>query len=119
MTTRTPLTWKHFPAGQDGFFRSPVLLAGATEAVLVNGGFTLSDGKAMLDAIAAGDKQLKTIYVSQSDPDYYFSLGPIHAAFPRGTGAGRLRYARGNRGQCAKEDRRLGTAIEGKRSAKP
>lgn len=82
MTTRTPLTWKHFSAGQHGFFRAPVLLAGATEALLIDGGFTLSDGKAMLDAIAAGGKQLKTIYVSQSDPDYYFSLGPIHAAFP-------------------------------------
>ena len=27
-------------------------------------------------------KRLTTIYVSQSDPDYYFSLGPIKEAFP-------------------------------------
>lgn len=82
MTTRTPLTWKHFPAGQDGFFRSPVLLAGATEAVLIDGGFTLSDGQALATAVAEGNTALKAIYVSQSDPDYYFSLAPVHARFP-------------------------------------
>ncbi|CDZ49739.1 MBL fold metallo-hydrolase [Neorhizobium galegae] len=78
----TGLTWTHFPAGQNGFFRSPVLVSGATEAILVDGGFTLADGKAVAEAIKATGKTLTTIYVSQSDPDYYFSLGPIKAAFP-------------------------------------
>jgi glyoxylase-like metal-dependent hydrolase (beta-lactamase superfamily II) len=78
----TGLTWKHFPAGQSGFFRSPVLVSGATEAILIDGGFTLADGKAVAEAIKATGKTLTTIYVSQSDPDYYFSLGPIKAAFP-------------------------------------
>jgi glyoxylase-like metal-dependent hydrolase (beta-lactamase superfamily II) len=76
------LTWKHFPAGQNGFFRAPVLVSGATEAVLIDGGFTLPDGKALADAIKATGKTLTTIYISQSDPDYYFSLGPIKTAFP-------------------------------------
>ena len=78
----TGLTWKHFPAGQNGFFRSPVLVSGATQAILIDGGFTLADGKAVAEAIKATGKTLTTIYVSQSDPDYYFSLGPIKAAFP-------------------------------------
>lgn len=76
------LTWKHFPAGQNGFFRAPVLVSGATEALLIDGGFTLPDGKAVAEAIKATGKTLTTIYISQSDPDYYFSLGPIKAAFP-------------------------------------
>lgn len=76
------LTWQHFPAGQNGFFRAPVLISGATEAVLIDGGFTLSDGQAVADAIKATGKTLTTIYVSQSDPDYYFGLSPIKAAFP-------------------------------------
>lgn len=76
------LTWKHFPAGETGFYRAPVLIAGATEAVLIDGGFTLSDGRAVAQAIQATGKRLATIYISQSDPDYYFSLGPIKAAFP-------------------------------------
>ncbi len=82
MATTTPLTWKHVPAGEHGFFRAPVLISGAREAVLIDGGFTLPDGKALVEAIKASGKQLTTIYVSQSDPDYYFSLGPIKAAFP-------------------------------------
>src|SRR4249920_1131455 len=83
MTTNSSLTWKHFPAGHSGFFRAPVLLSGATDALLIDGGFTLSDGKAVADAIAASGKTLKAVYVSQSDPDYYFSLGAVRAAFPQ------------------------------------
>ncbi len=78
----TPLQWQHFPAGERGFFRAPVLLSGAREAILVDGGFSLADGRAVAEAIKASGKTLTTIYVSQSDPDYYFSLGPIKAAFP-------------------------------------
>lgn len=79
----TPLQWRHFPAGEHGFFRAPVLLSGAKDALLVDGGFSLSDGRAVADAIKASGKNLTAIYVSQSDPDYYFSLGPIKAAFPQ------------------------------------
>jgi glyoxylase-like metal-dependent hydrolase (beta-lactamase superfamily II) len=78
----TPLQWKHFPAGDKGFFRAPVLLFGATEAILIDGGFALPDGRAVAEAIKASGKTLTTIYISQSDPDFYFSLGPIKAAFP-------------------------------------
>lgn len=76
------LQWQHFPAGEKGFFRAPVLLSGAKEALLIDGGFSLSDGQAVADAIKASGKTLTAIYISQSDPDYYFSLGPIKAAFP-------------------------------------
>lgn len=76
------LAWKHFPAGQNGFFRAPVLVSGASEAVLVDGGFTLSDGRALVEAIKATGKRLTTVYVSQSDPDYYFGLRPVADAFP-------------------------------------
>ncbi|MER8377261.1 MBL fold metallo-hydrolase [Mesorhizobium sp. M1396] len=76
------LSWKHFPAGENGFFRAPVLVSGATEAVLIDGGFTFPDGKALAEAIKAMGKKLTTIYISQSDPDYYFSLKPIKEAFP-------------------------------------
>lgn len=80
--TSTELTWKHFPAGANGFFRAPVLVTGSTEALLIDGGFTLPDGRAVVEAIKATGKRLTTIYISQSDPDYYFSLRPIKDAFP-------------------------------------
>jgi len=82
MAANPQLTWKHFPAGENGFFRAPVLISGAREAVLLDGGFTLADGKALAEAIKASGKKLTTIYISQSDPDYYFSLAPIKAASP-------------------------------------
>lgn len=84
MTTapQTALTWQHFPAGQNGFFRVPVLLTGPSEALLIDGGFTYPDGKALADAIKATGKVLTTIYISQSDPDYYFSIKPVREAFP-------------------------------------
>jgi glyoxylase-like metal-dependent hydrolase (beta-lactamase superfamily II) len=76
------LNWKHFPAGPNGFFRAPVLLTGRAEALLIDGGFTYADGRALVAAIKATGKPLATIYVSQSDPDYYFSLKPVREAFP-------------------------------------
>ena len=76
------LKWTHFLADESGFLRAPVLIEGKSEAILIDGGFTLSDGRALAEAIKATGKTLTTIYVSQSDPDYYFSLGPVKAAFP-------------------------------------
>jgi glyoxylase-like metal-dependent hydrolase (beta-lactamase superfamily II) len=77
------ITWKHFPAGEHGFFRAPVLLTGERDALLIDGGFTLEDGRKLAAAIEATGKRLTTVYVSQSDPDYYFSLGAKEA---RGVG---------------------------------
>ncbi|WP_181183382.1 MULTISPECIES: MBL fold metallo-hydrolase [unclassified Mesorhizobium] len=76
------LSWKHFPAGPNGFFRAPVLLSGATEALLIDGGFSYPDGRALAESIRATGKKLTTLYISQSDPDYYFSLKPVREAFP-------------------------------------
>ena len=76
------LSWKHLPAGEKGFFRAPVLITGASEALLIDGGFNYADGRAVAEAIKATGKKLTAIYVSQSDPDYYFSLKPIKDAFP-------------------------------------
>jgi hypothetical protein len=73
---------KHSPAGERGFFRVPVQLSGSNEALLLNGGFSLPDDRAVAAAIKASGKTQITIYISQSDPDYDFSLGPIQATFP-------------------------------------
>jgi glyoxylase-like metal-dependent hydrolase (beta-lactamase superfamily II) len=77
-----PLSWEHFPADERGFLRAPILLTDDKEAILIDGGFTLSDGRALAEAIKASGKTLTAVYVSQSDPDYYFGLGPVKAAFP-------------------------------------
>jgi glyoxylase-like metal-dependent hydrolase (beta-lactamase superfamily II) len=77
----TNLRWRHFPAGPNGFFRAPTLLEGPSEVLLIDGGFTYPDGRALAKAIQATGKTLTTIYVSQSDPDYYFGLAPVREAF--------------------------------------
>lgn len=77
-----PLSWKHFPADERGFLRAPVLLTVEKEAILIDGGFTLSDGRALAEFVKTSGIMLTTVYVSQSDPDYYFGLGPVKAAFP-------------------------------------
>jgi glyoxylase-like metal-dependent hydrolase (beta-lactamase superfamily II) len=82
MAADNKLTWKHFPAGEHGFFRAPVLIAGVRDAVLIDAGFTFPDGKALAAAIKDSGKRLTTVYISQSDPDYYFSLAPIKKEFP-------------------------------------
>ncbi|MDO5614463.1 MAG: MBL fold metallo-hydrolase [Paracoccus sp. (in: a-proteobacteria)] len=76
------LDWTFYQADEAGFLRTPVLLSGETDAILIDGGFTLSDGRAVADAIKATGKRLTTIYVTCNDPDYYFSLRPIVDAFP-------------------------------------
>ena len=76
------LNWKAIPAGATGFFRAPVLLTGPTEALLIDGGFSYPDGRAVVEAIKASGKKLTAIYITQGDPDYYFSLKPITEAFP-------------------------------------
>lgn len=77
-----PLSWAFFQANEAGFRRTPVLLTGEKDAVLIDGGFTLSDGRALADAIKATGKRLTTIYISCNDPDYYFGLRPVVEAFP-------------------------------------
>lgn len=59
-----------------------MLLSGPTEALLIDGGFTYPDGRTLVAAIQESGKKLTTIYISQSDPDYYFSLKPVREAFP-------------------------------------
>lgn len=76
------LTWQHFPADDKGFLRAPVLISGDSEAILIDGAFNYGHGQAIADAITASGKKLTTIYIAQSDPDFYFGNKPIHQAFP-------------------------------------
>lgn len=78
----TPLPWKHLHAGERGFLRAPVLPYDSKETIRIDGGFSLPDGHAVVEAVNGLGKTLTTVYISQSDPDFYFSLGPVKAAFP-------------------------------------
>ncbi|RYF33590.1 MAG: MBL fold metallo-hydrolase [Comamonadaceae bacterium] len=58
------------------------LVTGATEAVLIDAQFQRNDAEALVRKIKASGKKLTTVYISHSDPDYYFGLDVVHAAFP-------------------------------------
>ena len=61
---------------------SSVIVAGETEAVLIDAQFTLADAHRVVSLVLATGKRLTSVYVSHGDPDYYFGLGVIRDAFP-------------------------------------
>ncbi|QFI53757.1 Vmh family MBL fold metallo-hydrolase [Aeromonas simiae] len=78
-----PLNIQVYNPGDKGIFPvSSELVTGEKEAILVDAQFDVKNGQALVDLIKQSGKQLTTIYISAGDPDYYFGLEPILAAFP-------------------------------------
>ncbi|SMF99650.1 MBL fold metallo-hydrolase [Burkholderia singularis] len=78
-----PLAVDVYNPGAKGIFPvSSEIVTGKTEAILVDAQFQRSDATALVDKIKASGKTLKAVYISHSDPDYYFGLDTIHTAFP-------------------------------------
>ncbi|MFM5135117.1 Vmh family MBL fold metallo-hydrolase, partial [Aeromonas rivipollensis] len=61
---------------------SSELVTGDKEAILIDAQFGVNDGQALVDLIKQSGKRLTTVYISGGDPDFYFGLEPIKAAFP-------------------------------------
>lgn len=78
-----PLQTEVYNPGEQGIFQvSSTLVTGARDAVLVDAQFSTIDGARLVDKIKASGKRLTTIYISHGDPDFYFGLEPLVAAFP-------------------------------------
>ncbi|MHA7304959.1 MBL fold metallo-hydrolase [Arthrobacter sp. TMN-49] len=69
-----------FPAGSPN--KSATLITGHTKALLVDAGFTRADGHRLVAAVLDSGKDLETVFISHTDPDYYFGLEVIAGAFP-------------------------------------
>lgn len=77
------LTITHYNPGKNAIFpASSVLVSGEKELMLFDAQFSVEDGKKLVEQIKKSDKELSMIYISSGDPDYYFGLEPIVAAFP-------------------------------------
>lgn len=63
-------------------------------------------------AIKETGKKLTTIYVTQSDPDYNFSLKPVREAFPNARVLAASATLAAILGQCGEEARRLGPQLK-------
>jgi glyoxylase-like metal-dependent hydrolase (beta-lactamase superfamily II) len=83
-TAAQSLTLQVYNPGEQSLFPvSSELVTGATEAVLIDAQFQSNDAQALVEMIKASGKRLTTIYISHSDPDSYFGLEVLRAAFPQ------------------------------------
>ena len=78
-----PLTLQVYNADVGSFHVNAVLVSGKTDAVLLDTGFTRADALRIAGMVLDSKKTLKTIYISQADPDFYFGVGVLKAFFPQ------------------------------------
>ena len=57
-------------------------MTGQRDAILVDAQFGKREAQQVVEKIRASGKKLTTIYISHGDPDFYFGLDTIHAAYP-------------------------------------
>lgn len=78
-----PLSLQVYNAGAGSFHVNAVLVSGKTDAVLLDTGFTRADALRIAGMVLDSGKTLKTIYISQADPDFYFGIGLLKQFFPQ------------------------------------
>lgn len=78
-----PLQLKVYNADDKSFNVNSTLVYGETEAMVIDAGFTRADALRIAANVLDTGKQLKTIYVSQADPDYYFGVEVLKELFPQ------------------------------------
>ncbi|EKT54446.1 MBL fold metallo-hydrolase [Providencia burhodogranariea] len=70
------------PGHSSVFPVSSEIISGDNEVILIDAQFQKNDAQALVNKIKALNKKLTTIYISHSDPDYYFGLDTLTKAFP-------------------------------------
>ena len=81
----TALSLQIYNADAASFHVNAVLVSGKTDAVLIDTGFTRADAHRIAALVLDSGKTLKTIYISQADPDFYFGAGVLKQLFPEAT----------------------------------
>ncbi|USD34048.1 MULTISPECIES: MBL fold metallo-hydrolase [Vibrio] len=76
------LTFDVYSADQNSFYVNSTLIVGDTEVMVVDTGFTKADALRIAAKVLDAGKPLKTIFISQADPDYYFGAEVLHELFP-------------------------------------
>ena len=78
-----PLKLEVYNPGDKALFPvSSVLVTGKQDAILVDAQFGRAQAEQVVEKIRASGKKLVAVYVSHGDPDYYFGLDTIKAAYP-------------------------------------
>ncbi|WP_212004632.1 nuclear transport factor 2 family protein [Chitinophaga sp. HK235] len=81
----SPLELTYYNAPESSMRVTSVLVSGKKDAVLVDAQFTLPDAEKVAQAIKASGKQLKAIFISYGDPDFYFGLEVFKKYYPQVT----------------------------------
>lgn len=82
-TATAPLSVKVHNADAGSFHVNAVVLSGATEAAVIDSGFTRADALRVAALVLDTGKTLRTIFVSNADPDFYFGAETLKALFPQ------------------------------------
>lgn len=77
-----PLTLKVYNADGNSFHVNAVVVSGPTEAVVIDSGFTRADALRVAANVLDSGRTLKTIFVSNADPDFYFGVEVLKSMFP-------------------------------------
>ncbi len=80
--TASPLTVKVYNADGNSFHVNAVVVSGKSEALVIDSGFTRADALRVAANVLDSGKTLKTIFVSNADPDFYFGAEVLKAYFP-------------------------------------
>lgn len=77
------LTMEVYNPGENSVFPvSSEIISGQHEVALIDAQFQRNDAQQLVEKIKATGKKLTTVYISHSDPDFYFGLDVIKTAFP-------------------------------------
>ena len=80
--TPVPLTVKVYNADANSFHVNAVVVSGKSEAIVIDSGFTRADALRVAANVLDSGKTLKTIFISNADPDFYFGAEVLKSIFP-------------------------------------
>lgn len=78
----TSLEYRIFDSADASLNKTSVLVTGATEALVVDAGFTRADGHRIVAEVLDSGKRLTTVLITGGDPDFYFGAEVVADAFP-------------------------------------
>ncbi|MBI5268347.1 MAG: MBL fold metallo-hydrolase [Burkholderiales bacterium] len=82
-TPAAPLAVKVHNAEAGSFHVNAVVVSGKTEAMVIDSGFTRADALRVAANVLDSGKTLKTIFISNADPDFYFGAETLKGIFPQ------------------------------------
>ncbi|MCM5679798.1 MBL fold metallo-hydrolase [Schlegelella sp. S2-27] len=81
--TAAPLTVTVYNANAQSFHVNAVVVSGKTEALVIDTGFTRADALRVAANVLDSGKTLKSIFISNADPDFYFGAETLKTIFPQ------------------------------------